>query len=219
MKPICVPPIYLPPEQRPIKVTTSLYNLHADLRPISDRIKQNYLNRFKTVRNASIAKRTTDEEEPALVTLPQIVEDYRSRTDQVNSTRAMTRSAILWIIKSGKVEHTEDAINALSMLEELKNKDGPNETIPHPKTTPTNLGTRFRIPFNPKSANSGWHPLRTSPPTEHSHRIIPIDKHINRQAINMYMGFIEELIPQHLDNLERETAFVSLFYPRCAQCE
>ncbi|MDZ4283097.1 MAG: hypothetical protein U1C04_20315 [Hydrogenophaga sp.] len=104
---------------------TSLNTPFTDLRPISDRTRQNYLNAFKTVRNASVAKRTTDEEEPALVTLTQIVEDYFSRTDQANSTRAMTRSAILWIIKSGQVDRTEDAINAMSLLEQLKNKDGP----------------------------------------------------------------------------------------------
>ncbi|MDZ4292154.1 MAG: hypothetical protein U1C47_09545 [Hydrogenophaga sp.] len=49
------------------------------------------------------------------------------------------------------------------------------------------------------------------PPTEHSHRIIPIDSDIDRQAINMHMGFIQELIPQHLDNLEREAAFVTYY--------
>lgn len=85
---------------------TSLNTPFTDLRPISDRTRQNYLNAFKTVRNASVAKRTTDKEEPALVTLTQIVEDYVSRADQANSTRAVTRSAILWIIKSGQVEFT-----------------------------------------------------------------------------------------------------------------
>lgn len=259
---------------------------HKDLRPIADRTRRNYIKTFKTARNASIAKRTIDANEPALVTLTQIVEDYFTRTDQANTTREMTRSAILWIIRSGEVELTEDAHNALNLLEALKGKDGPKETIPRPKTislkdldllldllncqaeriTNSHVSirtiawlqaglacgarpiewlntewvdgaqTQLRIKnakikvsapafSNKHAAQSTALAAQTSfhqeleelvyweasidyqPVTEHSHRVIPIESKSDREAINMHLGFIQEVIPSHLDSLDREEAF------------
>lgn len=255
-----------------------------------ERTRQNYIKTFKSVRKASIAKRTTDEEEPALVTLTEIVEDYFSRIDQANTTRAMVRAAILWIIRSGEVDFTEDAKNALALLEALKGKDGPKVTIPRPRTIPSkdldllldllygqaerkkstrvsirtvawiraglacgarpiewlntewvdesqtqlrikNAKVKLSAPaFMRNQAQEPSEPVTQisyqqeqerlkhweanmdyEPPTDQSHRIVPIENKNDREAINMHLGFIQEIIPPHLDSLEREKAFEKYF--------
>lgn len=269
---------------------TSTAAPHKDLRPITERTRQNYIKTFKTVRRASIDKRTTDEEEPALVTLTQIVEDYFSRTDQADTTRAMTRSAILWIIRSGEVDFTEDAQNALNLLEALKGTRGPKVTTPRLKTIPSkDLDLLLDLLFDQAERRShtrvsirtvawiraglacGARPVEWlntewvdkdqtqlriknakikisapaflrkkiaeesasmtqltyqeeeealkhweasmdyEPPTARSHRIVPIENKNDREAINMHLGFIQEIIPPHLDSLEREKAFAGYF--------
>jgi hypothetical protein len=225
-----------------------------------------------------------------MVTLTEIVEDYFSRTDQANTTRAMTRSAILWIIRSGEVDFTEDAQNALNLLEALKGTRGPKVTKPRPRTIPSKdldllldllYGQAERITNSRVSIRTvawiraglacGARPIEWlntewvdeaqtqlriknakvklsapaflrnqaqepsapvtrisyqleqerlkhweadmdyEPPTDQSHRIVPIDNKNDREAINMHLGFIQEIIPPHLDSLEREKAFENYF--------
>ncbi|WP_300661410.1 hypothetical protein [Hydrogenophaga sp.] len=225
-----------------------------------------------------------------MVTLTQIVEDYFSRTDQANSTRAMVRAAILWVIRSGKVDFTEDSQNALNLLESFKGKDGPKVTIPRPKIIPSkdlnllldvlygqaerkkstrvsirtvawiraglvcgarpiewfntewvddaqtqlrikNAKVKLRAPafLRKQAEESDASSFQTShdqeleelkyweasvdyeAPTEQSHRIVPIDNNIDRETINMHLGFIQEIVSPHLDSIERAKAFKNYY--------
>lgn len=105
-----------------------------EVAPIADRTRKTYLSMFKTAMNASVAKRTTDWEEPAIVGLMDIVGDFFSRTDISKTTRATMRSAIIWVIQSGTIEDSEDARSALAFVKGLKSKEGPPLRKPRPKS-------------------------------------------------------------------------------------
>lgn len=111
-------------------------NLPPATAPISDRTTSNYLKAVKTAVKASISKRTTDWEEPAMVSLTEVVTDYFSRQDQARSTKALYRSAFLWYIRSGHTESNEDTNNALAILQNMELKEGPPVTTPRAKTIP-----------------------------------------------------------------------------------
>jgi hypothetical protein len=90
---------------------------NPQVRPISDRTKSNYLGAVKNALRRSIAQRTTDWEEPALVTLTEVVRDFLDRTDLAPSTRVLMHSAFLWYIRSGETPHNDDSRAALALLE------------------------------------------------------------------------------------------------------
>lgn len=102
--------------------------------PIKERTRKGYLVSVRAAINHSTAKRTTDWEEPAIVTLTQVVEDMISREDLERSTKLTTRAALLWYMKSGEAKPGEDTLRARSILEKMSLPRGPKTKIPRPKT-------------------------------------------------------------------------------------
>jgi hypothetical protein len=90
---------------------------NPQVRPITDRTKTNYLGAIKNALRRSVAQRTTDWEEPALVTLTEVVRDFLARTDLAPSTRVLMQSAFLWFIRSGETPSNDDSRAALALLE------------------------------------------------------------------------------------------------------
>lgn len=88
------------------------------VRPITDRTKTNYLAAIKNALRRSVAQRTTDWEEPALVSLTEVVRDFLTRTDLAPTTRVLMHSAFLWYIRSGETPFNDDSRTALSLLED-----------------------------------------------------------------------------------------------------
>lgn len=102
--------------------------------PIKERTRKGYLVSVRAAINHSTAKRTTDWEEPAIVTLTQVVEDMISREDLERSTKLTTRAALLWYMKSGEAQPGEDSIRARAILEKIVVPRGPKTKITRPKT-------------------------------------------------------------------------------------
>lgn len=95
-------------------------NWRFELRPIAERTRVGYLQTFDTARRYSIDKRTTDFEDPALVTLTEMVVDLQTRNDFAESTRANVRSAILWYLDCGHTEPNADVLKARALLKKME---------------------------------------------------------------------------------------------------
>ncbi len=93
--------------------------------PIAERTKQAYLSLIQSAHHASVAKRTTDWELPAMVSMTTVIDDYFSREDIADTTRKTMRAALLWYIKSGLAGDNEDTHQARLALEQSKSRSGP----------------------------------------------------------------------------------------------
>jgi integrase len=78
-------------------------------------------------------KRTLSWDEPALVTITQVIEDMIDREDLTQSTKNMARAALLWYIRSGQVEDKEGAAIGIAMLEKMQKPPGRKPLINRPK--------------------------------------------------------------------------------------
>ncbi len=101
-----------------------LSKTNPEKRPIQERTRKNYAKTFCTAYRFSVDKRTIDPEEPALVSLTDIVSDYLLRTDLAQSTRLNIRSAFLWYFHSGHPEPNADLDNALTLIRNMNKPKG-----------------------------------------------------------------------------------------------
>lgn len=92
--------------------------------PIADRTRKTYLGMVAYATRYSVAKRTSDWDEPAPARLTDIVEDYFSREDISAGTKNTMRSALIWFIESGETKTTPDALAALAKLRALESPRG-----------------------------------------------------------------------------------------------
>lgn len=86
-------------------------------RLIKERTRKGYYRAVMSAEHYSINKRTTDPEEPALVTMHQVVSDLIERDDLAKSTKSMIRASLIWyVLHSGLVDHNNDTLGAIKLL-------------------------------------------------------------------------------------------------------
>lgn len=101
--------------------------------PIKERTREGYLKAVNSAIRHSTSARTTDWEEPAIVTLEQIVGDLICREDLARSTKMAVRAALLWYIRSGQTPKNSDSDAALALLGGMTNPKGRRPENVRPK--------------------------------------------------------------------------------------
>jgi len=101
---------------------------------IKETTRVGYMKSVMAAVRHSKAKRTIDWEDPANVSITQVVQDLEEREDLTRETKLVARSALLWYIKSGQVQASEDTRRGMSMLESMTAPRGRKPTLIRPKT-------------------------------------------------------------------------------------
>jgi len=101
--------------------------------PIKESTAVGYRKAISAAISYSRAKRTLSWDEPALVTILQVIEDMLERKDLTQSTKNMARAALLWYIRSGQVEDKEGGSAGIALLEKMQKPPGRKPLITRPK--------------------------------------------------------------------------------------
>lgn len=104
---------------------------------LKEKTQREYILKAESAIWYSTNLRTTDPEEPGLATVTEIVNDFIERSNLAQSTKAVTRSALLWYIKhSGRLDQNEDTAQAIKILEGIQFKADKNRKPLVAKTIP-----------------------------------------------------------------------------------
>ncbi len=101
--------------------------------PIKESTKKGYMKAIRAAHKYAQAKRTSDWENPPLITLMEVVQDLIHRTDLTRETKLVARSALMWFIRSGQVPASQEATEVVTMLENLHIPRGPKPKDSKPK--------------------------------------------------------------------------------------
>lgn len=124
--------------------------------PIKETTRVGYMKFVMAAARYSKAKRTVDWEEPASVTITQVVQDLADREDLTRETKLVTRSALLWYIKSGQVQDNEDTRQGMAMLESMTTPGGRKPTLIRPKTISEEDLSKLMDEIYDRTDKSSW---------------------------------------------------------------
>lgn len=129
---------------------------NTEATPIKEATQKSYMKSVMAAHRHSQAKRTFDWENPPIISIAEVVQDLIHRTDLTRETKLVTRSALMWFIRSGQVAADDEAVKAMETLNRLKIPRGPKPKDSKPKAiTEEDLGKLLDALYD-QSEKSTW---------------------------------------------------------------